>query len=384
MSTIESINTFKQLGSVRLCASTNQSGTYYNGPTNNGVGATFTYASGALTIDSVTVNVNDYILFSGQSSAYQNGIYQCIVAGATGVAAVLQRRGDFQCIEQIKGGQYVPVSAGTTLGGSIWTVVEPLPAAIGNPVTSGANNIVFNNAASEGTGLYLQIANNLSDVASASTAVTNLGFTHPAANTLASTGALVNGHLLQASGTAGLVSDTGYSTPAADASANADASVIAAPMSSNGAKGLSFSNVLPRYASGSLTLAQFNLLYTTPIELIPAPGAGFMSVVLQFGVEWVYGSAAPTSGGALYLEYGNTAHGTNYATPVAGIPAAFFTGLSASSAISCLGQINSTSGLATSVCGNAAVNLTNATAVFATGTGGSLNWYVWYMIVPIT
>ena len=176
MSTINSLNTFKQLGVVRLVASGNQSGTYFNGATNNGVGATFTFATGALTIDSVAVTLNDYILFGGQTSAYQNGVYQCIQAGATGVAAILQRRGDFQCIEQIKGGQYVPVAAGTAWAGSMWVVIEPLPAAIGVPGTSGANNINFATVTAAGSSLYLQVANNLSDLNSASTAVTNLGF----------------------------------------------------------------------------------------------------------------------------------------------------------------------------------------------------------------
>lgn len=180
MSTIEALNASQQLARVRLVAATNQSGTYVNGPLNNGVGATFTYATGALTIDSVTVNLNDYILFSGQTSAYQNGIYQCTQVGATGVAAVLTRRGDFQCIEQIRGGHYIPVSAGTTYGGSMWVVIEPLPAAIGAPASGIANNINFNTITAGGSSLFLQSANNLSDLASASTAVTNLGFAQAA------------------------------------------------------------------------------------------------------------------------------------------------------------------------------------------------------------
>jgi hypothetical protein len=116
--------------------------------------------------------LNDYILFSGQTAGYQNGLYQCTTAGATGVAAVLQRRGDFQCIEQIKGGQYCPVAAGTVYGGSMWTVVEPFPAAIGNPSVSGANNINFATITAAGSSLYLTVANNLSDVA---TRYTNAG-----------------------------------------------------------------------------------------------------------------------------------------------------------------------------------------------------------------
>lgn len=126
---------------VRLVAASNQSGTYFNGPSNNGVGATFTYATGALTIDSVAVNVNDRILFAAQSSAWQNGIYICTQAGATGVAAILQRAEDMQSIEQTFTGQYVSVKGGTTYGGSIWTLIEPFPAALGQPIT--ANNVVF-------------------------------------------------------------------------------------------------------------------------------------------------------------------------------------------------------------------------------------------------
>ena len=102
MSTVNALNHDKALAGVRLVASSNQSGTYFNGATNNGVGATFTYATGALTIDSVTVNLNDYVLLAGQTAAYQNGIYQCTQQGATGVAAILTRRGDFQCIAQLR------------------------------------------------------------------------------------------------------------------------------------------------------------------------------------------------------------------------------------------------------------------------------------------
>lgn len=180
MSTIESLNASQQLAHVKLVASSNQSGTYFNGQLNNGVGANFTYATGTLTIDSVTVNLNDYVLLAGQTSAYQNGIYQCTVVGQSGVAAILTRRGDFQCREQIRGGSYVPVSAGTVYAGSMWTVIDPLPAAVGVPVVSGANNINFATITAAGSSLYLQTANNLSEIFSAgaadqASALVNLG-----------------------------------------------------------------------------------------------------------------------------------------------------------------------------------------------------------------
>lgn len=143
MSVIHATDTFSQLGACRVVAISNQSGTYFNGLTNNGVGATFTYATGALTIDDVVVNINDRVLLKGQTLGYQNGIYQCIVQGATGVTAILQRVGDFQCIEQMKLGAFLYITAGTENAGAGFVLVEPLPASIGVPITSGANDILF-------------------------------------------------------------------------------------------------------------------------------------------------------------------------------------------------------------------------------------------------
>jgi len=245
MSTIESLNTFKQLGVVRLVSNSNQSGTYFNGPTNNGVGATFTYATGALTIDSVTVNLNDYILFAGQTLGYQNGIYQCIVAGATGVAAVLQRRGDFQCIEQIRGGQYCPVVAGTVYGGAMFTVVEPFPAAIGVPVVSGANNINFATITAASSSLYLQIANNLSDLQSVPAALLNLGIGPTVVN----------------------------------------------------------------YTTVAITAAQFNGMYAAPKLLIAAPGANKLILVKEMALVMTFGSADYAAGGVVAAQYDSTVHG---------------------------------------------------------------------------
>jgi len=131
---------------VRLCATSNQTGIYFNGQVNNGVGATFTYATGALTIDSVVVNVGDRILLQNQTAPEQNGIYVCNVAGATGIAAILQRSADMQNIEQIRGGFYVSVSAGTVNASSIWCIIEPLPAHF------GLDGLVFSAASASGLG----------------------------------------------------------------------------------------------------------------------------------------------------------------------------------------------------------------------------------------
>lgn len=134
----QQFNQYPGLTPVRVVATANQSGTYYNGATNNGVGATFTYATGALTIDSVVVVAGDSVLLMAQTNANENGIYICTQTGATGIAAILQRRADMQNIEQLLLGQYVSVAAGSINAGNFYTLVEPLPAHF------GIDDLVFN------------------------------------------------------------------------------------------------------------------------------------------------------------------------------------------------------------------------------------------------
>lgn len=116
------------LSPVRLVAITNVVGTYYNGPSNNGVGATLTVAASSLTIDSVVVAQGDRVLLQNQTIAYQNGIY---VVESIGSTVVLKRAFDQQNIEQLKAGQFTIVGAGTVNQGAGYSLVEPLPQEIG-------------------------------------------------------------------------------------------------------------------------------------------------------------------------------------------------------------------------------------------------------------
>lgn len=194
-------NVYDGLTAARLVATTNQTGTYFNGPTNNGVAATFTYATGALTIDSVTVNVGDFILFVGQTAANQNGVYICTQAGATGVAAILQRRNDMQNIEQIRTGQYISIGAGTVNAGAMYAIVEPLPAQF------GISNLNFNAMITSGLG----------------TASTKAASANAQPSVASVSGATTMGDLLMAADVAGTVQDasiaankvlfTGIATP---------------------------------------------------------------------------------------------------------------------------------------------------------------------------
>jgi hypothetical protein len=111
-----------------VVAVANVVGTYYNGPANNGVGATLTIAASSLTIDSVLLLVGDRVLLTTQTSTYQNGIYVVKEIGAT---VILQRADDQQNIEQLKIGQLVTVGAGTVNAGSAFVLVAPIPQFIG-------------------------------------------------------------------------------------------------------------------------------------------------------------------------------------------------------------------------------------------------------------
>lgn len=113
---------------VRLASTSNIAGTYYNGPNNNGVGATLTIAASSLTVDSVLAAVGDRILLQTQTNTNEQGIY---IVESIGTTVVLQRAADEQSLEQLKPGEYVSVGAGSVNAGNFYTLVEPLPQTIG-------------------------------------------------------------------------------------------------------------------------------------------------------------------------------------------------------------------------------------------------------------
>ena len=155
---------------VKAAATSNITNTYYNGPLNNGVGATLTLATGAVTFDGISLSLNDRVLLYAQTNANENGIYVVNTVGATGIATVLQRAGDLQCAEQMFLGSIVPVQQGTVNSGALFVLSGTQPSAI------GTDAITFVASSSTGAGTtFARTASNLSDLASVATAKTNLG-----------------------------------------------------------------------------------------------------------------------------------------------------------------------------------------------------------------
>jgi hypothetical protein len=133
---------YQQLTSCRVVSTTNLTANYANG--SQGVGATLINSGtlAALVIDGVTLNQNDRVLISGQTSAFQNGIYLVVNTGSIAGAWVLMRSDDFQNIEQMKTGWFLSIEAGTINAGIMFVVVEPLPGAVGvDPINFKATSL---------------------------------------------------------------------------------------------------------------------------------------------------------------------------------------------------------------------------------------------------
>ena len=80
---------------------------------NNGNGTLTADANGALSVDGVTVSVNDRVLVKDQASAVQNGIYKVTATGGASAAFVLTRSPDADTAAELTGGTFFFVEQGT-------------------------------------------------------------------------------------------------------------------------------------------------------------------------------------------------------------------------------------------------------------------------------
>lgn len=128
----------------------------------------------------------------------------------------------------------------------------------------------------------------------------------------------------------------------------------------------------------SLTAAQFNGMYATPVQVIAAPGANMVNIVDSCVLNMTFVSAQFAAGGVVGLQYGNSAH---LAGPAASATeqASDFTGAAASTIFRIGGGLST--GAATASAANAAIYISNATAAFTTGDSTFKVW-VWYKTIP--
>jgi hypothetical protein len=260
---------------VRLVSTSNIAGTYYNGPNNNGVGATLTIAASSLTVDSVVAQVGDRILLQTQTNTNEQGIY--IVDSITSTV-VLKRAEDEQSLEQLKAGEYVSVGAGSVNAGNFYTLIEPLPQNLGIDAMifnadPSAGGVSFSGPASTADALavFSDTAGNLKAQSTASTL--GFGLTISTGNFAVSAGTITSSGAIQA--TAGDVT-AGSSTHAAK--------FVSFPASAtNGTLILQALN-----AGGAFnTTIRNSVMGQSSVISIPDPGAATANFLLDTGTAAV-------------------------------------------------------------------------------------------------
>jgi hypothetical protein len=113
----------------------------------------------------------------------------------------------------------------------------------------------------------------------------------------------------------------------------------------------------------AVTAAQLIAMYTTPVVILPAPALGIGLVIDKILFEMTTTATAFSGGGVVTFQYGVTAHGAGTGVHAGAIPAATVTagaGVSATALWAASG---------TSASG---VYISNATGVFAAGTGTAI------------
>ena len=119
--------------SVRVATAAALSAVTYN----NGAGTLTADANGALTVDGVTVSVDDRILVKDQASAVQNGIYKVTATGGASAVFVLTRTPDADTAAELTGGTFFFAEEGTANADNGYVSTHN-----GTP-TFGSTNITF-------------------------------------------------------------------------------------------------------------------------------------------------------------------------------------------------------------------------------------------------
>lgn len=210
---------------------------YANG--SSGVGATLTgVALAALSVDGASPIVGDRILVKNQASTFQNGIYTVTATGSGIAVFVLTRTTDFDQSTDIKTGQAVFVTAGSTLASTTWDVNSADNPVMGtDPITfvqsAGPGSFVAGNGIAI-TGNSIAIDTAITVDKNTAQALTNKDLTS-LTNTFPTLNQNTTGSAakLTTARTIGITGDLTYTSPAFDGSANVTAAGILATVNSN-------------------------------------------------------------------------------------------------------------------------------------------------------
>lgn len=139
-----------------------------------------------------------------------------------------------------------------------------------------------------------------------------------------------------------------------------------APSNASSAGPVTLSSMGMQSAKVNITAAQFNGMYAAPVQLVAAPGAGFMLLPSQVILDMTFVSAQYAAGGVVAAQYDSTVHGGGVlATNTQ--QASDFTGAAASTIFTFGLSTGNGSSKATASVANKALYLSNQTAAFTTG-----------------
>lgn len=132
-----------------------------------------------------------------------------------------------------------------------------------------------------------------------------------------------------------------------------------------------------QYARVSLSAAQWNGMYATPVQVVAAAGANTQIMVHAAIASMTFVAAQYAAGGVVKLQYTNTINGGGTAA-TGTVAAATVNGLAASSAFTLQGA---QAAAAFTAVRNQGVFISNDTAAFTTGDG---TWVIdiWYSVKP--
>jgi hypothetical protein len=142
--------------------------------------------------------------------------------------------------------------------------------------------------------------------------------------------------------------------------------------------GVVAANLVQYIAVTGITAVAIDAMSVTPILLIPAPAAGFMINLISMTLNPHGQSVTYAGGGAIAAQYGAAASG---APASAAIPAATWNGFTTVS--SNVTVVNGNVGTTDVITSGIGVYLSNATGPFTGGTGGIVNAYLTYNIIPV-
>lgn len=135
------------------------------------------------------------------------------------------------------------------------------------------------------------------------------------------------------------------------------------------------SNVL-QYAAISISAAQFNGMFATPVQLIAAQGANTLIVLDKVDLLLTYNSAAYAAGGVVAVQYANTANGAGVIASTTHAAADFQVTASTGFGFN-MGVVGQTF----STCVNQGLFISNITGAFTTGNSAMVA-HVWYKVIP--